>query len=89
MKKFLGKVKGLAVAGLVAVGGGLSAMAEGTGNTIDTTVASTALSDMVDAVKGYINTCIPYIVSLLGVALVVTLVWVAWKWIKKGSSKAS
>lgn len=62
--------------------------AEGASNTIDTTVASGAFSDMVDAVKGFITTCAPYVVALLGVALTITLIWVGWKWLKRGTGKA-
>lgn len=77
-------------AGLLALALGLCAtavFAEG-GTAIDTTAATTALSDMSTAVKSFITSAIPYIVGILGVALSATLVWVAWKWIKKGSNKA-
>lgn len=94
MSKYLEKAKGVkgffnkaALMAAVALAGG-SVFAEGA-TTIDTTAASGALTSMVEAVKGFITTSIPAIVGLLGVALGGTLIWVGWKWIRKGSSKAA
>lgn len=58
------------------------------GTTIDTTVASNALQSLVTSVQTYISACAPYLVTLLGAALGITLIWVAWKWLKRGTNKA-
>ena len=76
-------IPALAAFGLIG-----SAFAEGNSPAIDTTVASGALSDMVAAFQTYLTAALPYLVTLLGACLGVTLVWLAWKWIKKGTSKA-
>lgn len=78
------------MAGVASLGLAAPALAEGesNANAIDTTLATTALSDMSTAVQGYFTAAVPYLVSILGVALVVTLIWVAFKLIKRGTNKA-
>lgn len=88
MTKFLKDVKAKALTALAVGTCGVTAFAEGESNAIDLTSATTALSDMTTAVKDWIGTATPYLVGILGAALAVTLVWVAWKFIKKGTSKA-
>lgn len=91
MKKFLTSLKSrargaLAVAGLLV---GSTALAEGeSGSSIDLTVATTQLSSMVDALKGWLEGAAPKIAILGGAILLATLIWVAIKWVTRGAKKA-
>lgn len=90
MTKFLKDVNAKALTALAVGTCGVTAFADGesSSSTIDLTPATTALSNMSTAVQTWIGTATPYLVGILGAALAVTLVWVAWKFIKKGTSKA-
>lgn len=57
-------------------------------NNIDLSVATTQLNAMATAVQEWITTNAPVLVGILGAALVLTLIFLAYKWIKRGTSKA-
>lgn len=71
---------------------GFSAFAEGaTGNGPDLSAATDALTTLKDALvgqNGWITTAAPVLAALLGGILVITLIWVAYKWITRGAKKA-
>lgn len=75
-------------AAAVALGLSSAALAEGTGNTIDLSVATTQLTAMKDSIVAWITSAAPVLVGILGAALVVLLIWKGFAWIKKGTNKA-
>lgn len=87
--KFLSSVKSkvLALAGIL----GLSApaLAQGSGDsTIDLTFATDLMTSLSTAVTSFLTAAKPFLITILGVVVVVTLVWVAVKWFRKGTNKA-
>lgn len=77
------------VAALVGVLG-FSAFAEGETGP-DLTAATGALTTLKDALvgqNGWISSAAPVLASLLGGILVITLIWVAYKWVTRGAKKA-
>lgn len=90
MTKFLKDIKAKALTALAVGTCGFTALAEGesSSSTIDLTAATTALSDMTNAVKDWIGAASPYLVAILGAALGISLIWTAWRFVKKGQAKA-
>ena len=79
------------VAAVAGVLGFCSAYAEGTGNGPDLTAATDALTTLKDALvgqNGWITSAAPILALLLGGILVITLIWVAYKWVSRGAKKA-
>lgn len=67
------------------------AFAEGTGTGPDLTAATEALTTLKDALvgqNGWITSAAPILALLLGGILVITLIWVAYKWVSRGAKKA-
>lgn len=85
--KFFKSVKAKALAAVATLGFAPAVFAEDS-NAIDTTAATTALTQMTTAVKGYITSAAPILAGLLGGCLLLALIWVAFKWAKKGTNKA-
>lgn len=80
MKKFLPALLGVFGAG--------AAFAEDPAPTIDLSAATTQMTAMQTAVSGWISSNVGTLVALLGSVLVVTLIFVAFKWITRGTKKA-
>lgn len=55
---------------------------------IDLSAATTQMTAMTSAVSGWISSNVGALVALLGSVLVVTLIFVAYKWITRGTKKA-
>lgn len=84
MKKFL---KRAAVA--VATCSPALLFAEGTSEAIDLSPATAQITAMKTALTGFISDNVGTLAAILGSVLVVTLIWVGFKWIRKGANKAS
>lgn len=56
-------------------------------NGIDLTFATDLLDDLQTAIEDFLDAAKPFLLTALGIAVVVTLVWVGFKWFKKGVSK--
>lgn len=82
--------KKCAVAVAAVVGFAAPAFAEGETGP-DLTAATTALTTLKDALvgqNGWISSAAPILATLLGGILVITLIWVAYKWVSRGAKKA-
>lgn len=92
MRKLFGFIRNHAnkcVSALVGVLG-FSAFAEGA-SAPDLTAAVNALTTMKDAIvgqNGWITQAAPILALLLSGILVITLIWVSWKWVTRGTKKA-
>lgn len=67
------------------------ALAEGGSNAPDLSAATTALTTLKDSLvgqNGWITSAAPVLAALLGGILVITLIWVAYKWVSRGAKKA-
>lgn len=65
--------------------------AEGSGTGPDLSAATSALTTLKDALvgqNGWISSAAPILALLLGGVLVITLIWVAYKWVTRGAKKA-
>lgn len=80
-------MKKVAFSALASLGAVVPALAEGGNDAIDTTAASGALNQMTTAVGTYVTAATPYLITLLGSAVVITLIWVGWKLFRKGTNK--
>lgn len=74
-----------AVAGFFAV---TAAHAEDAASTIDLSVATTQLTSMKNAVVTWIEGAAPILAALFGAFLVIVILWVVFKWVKRGVSKS-
>lgn len=76
----------------VAFGFVAPALAEGgAGAGPDLSAATSALTTLKDALvgqNGWISSAAPILALLLGGILVITLIWVAYKWVSRGAKKA-
>ena len=82
--------KKCAAAAAGVVGFSVPAFAEGEAAP-DMSAATTALTTLKDALvgqNGWISTAAPVLAALLGGILVITLIWVAYKWVSRGAKKA-
>lgn len=89
MKKYLSRWFAPALAFCASLVG-VSAFAEngsGSTNTIDVELATDAIKEMQTAVSTYWTAAQPVVLSVLGIALVATLIWLGFKLIRKGSNK--
>ena len=84
MKKIKGKLLALAAASAPVA---LFAEGEPT-NTPDMSAATTAFTNMTTAVTGWINAVAPYLGTFLAGVLVVSLIWIGFKWVTRGAKKA-
>lgn len=83
-------VKKCALAVAAAAGFCAPAFAEGeTGPDLSAaTTALTTLKDSLVGQNGWISSAAPILASLLGGIIVITLIWVAYKWVTRGAKKA-
>lgn len=91
MKKYLSRWFAPALAFCASLVG-VSAFADtGSGssstNAIDVELATDAIEEMQTAVSTYWTAAQPVVLSVLGIALVATLIWLGFKLIRKGSNK--
>lgn len=89
MKKYLSRWFAPALAFCASLVG-VSAFAEngsGSTNAIDVELATDAIEEMQTAVSTYWTAAQPVVLSVLGIALVATLIWLGFKLIRKGSNK--
>lgn len=89
MKKYLSRWFAPALAFCASLVG-VSAFAEngsGSTNAIDVELATDAIEQMQTAVSTYWTAAQPVVLSVLGIALVATLIWLGFKLIRKGSNK--
>lgn len=61
---------------------------ESGGSAPDLSAATTAFQSMSSAVTGWVSTIAPYLASFLAGVLVISLVFVAFKWITRGTKRA-
>lgn len=59
----------------------------GSSNAIDISSATSGLTQLGDAVSSYWEAAQPIVLSVIGIALVATLLWVGYKLIRKGANK--
>lgn len=88
---FLRRVRKFAAFAVAAACSCFVAKAEGTGSGPDLTAATEALTTLKDALvgqNGWITSAAPILALLLGGILVITLIWVAYKWVSRGAKKA-
>lgn len=85
-------VKKCVAACAVALGFASPALAEGgASGGPDLSAATSALTTLKDALvgqNGWISSAAPILALLLGGILVITLIWVAYKWVSRGAKKA-
>lgn len=62
-------------------------MGEGSSDAIDISSATSGLEQLGDAMSSYWETAQPIVLSVIGIALVATLLWVGYKLIRKGANK--
>lgn len=53
----------------------------------DMSVATTAFTSMANAVTGWVSAIAPYLAGFLGGCLVVTLIFVGYKWVTRGTKR--
>lgn len=87
--KFFASVKSKILALGAVLGLSAPALAqEGSGTTIDLTFATDIMTSLSTAVTTFLTSAKPFLITILGVVVVVTLAWVAVKWFRKGTNKA-
>lgn len=90
-ENFMRRVRKFAAVAVAFVCSCFVAKAEGTGTGPDLTAATDALTTLKDALvgqNGWITSAAPILALLLGGVLVITLIWVAYKWVTRGAKKA-
>lgn len=86
---FFRRVRKALFAFAIALCSAFALKAEGTGP--DMSAATDALTTLKDALvgqNGWISSAAPILALLLGGVLVITLIWVAYKWVTRGAKKA-
>lgn len=80
MKKF-------AYAMLASLGLPFLGFAEDGAASIDTSAVTTGLTTWINSLKTTVSGWIPLIVGLLGVGVVIMLIWIGYKFFRKGGNK--
>lgn len=89
--RFLSVLKTKAAKACAAVAGvfaATAARAEDPAPSIDLSVATTQLTSMKNAVVSWIEGAAPILAALFGAFLVIVILWVVFKWVKRGVSKS-